>query len=544
MATFEVQSGGKTYEIEAPDQAAAMKAIHDLMQSAPKPDPAKMAAGPVKEAETSVMGDVAKSVGSGLVTGAESLLGMPGDAMDLARAGGTWLGNKARMLAGKPAIEGQAPDPLGLSSIPGTPEIAKANEALTGFTPYQPKTTAGEFANTAASFVPGAVAFGGGSIAGNALKYGVVPGLASEAAGQATEGTPWEPIARTGAAIAAGMGMNALTRPKPPAAATAADLKAQGGALYQSLDTPQGQVVLEPAAYNKIANDLGMAAAKARLGTTKAPKAAAILRDFQDMAAAGVAPDLLELDGLRSQLGTLAKSSDATERFFAGMLKSKLDDAIANLKPADVIAGDPNAALKTLTDARTFWQRGKKVELLDGLMEQAKNAVGANYTSAGLMTAVKQKFRTLAARSDYKALFSAAERDAIRQIIRGTPTEKVMRFLGKFDPRSPIMASVLTGLGYTTSPALAIGAAGAGLVGKELAGRAAQRSVDSLSEMIATGVVPNAPKGASPVNLPLSAFYGATELNRPGKAPLKVPVGSAPTVDPLGRLLLDRVPPR
>ena len=535
MAVFEVQSGGKTYEIEAPDQATAVKAIESLMQSAPKPDPAKMAAGPVKTAETSTLADVSKSVGSGLVTGTEALLGMPGDIADLARAGGTWLGNKARTMGGKAPIEGLAPDPIGLSSIPGTPEIAKANEAVTGFTPYQPKTTAGEFANTAASFVPGAMAFGGGGVgamAGNALKYGVVPGVASEAAGQLTEGTAWEPLARTGAAVAAGVGMNALTRPKPAAAPSAADLKAQGGALYKSLDTAQGQVVLEPSAYTRIADDLGMAAAKARLGTTKAPKAAAILKDFQDMAAAGVAPDLLELDGLRSQLGTLLKSSDATERFFASMLRDKLDDAIAGLKPADVIAGDPNAALKTLADARNLWSRSKKVELLDGLMEQAKNAVGANYTSAGLMTAVKQKFRALAGRKDYRALFSAAERDAIRQIIRGTPTEKVTRFLGKFDPRSPLMAMMLGGVGFSGNPLLAGAVAGAGVAGKTLAGRTAQRAVDSLSEMIATGVVP--PGQPSALNLPLSAFYGATELNRSRNAPLKVPVGGAPPLDPLG----------
>jgi hypothetical protein len=39
----------------------------------------------------------------------------------------------------------------------------------------------------------------------NAIQYGVIPGLASEAAGQATEGTAYEPYARMGAGIAAGM---------------------------------------------------------------------------------------------------------------------------------------------------------------------------------------------------------------------------------------------------------------------------------------------------------------------------------------------------
>ena len=519
MGSFRVEApDGRSYRVEAPDAESAAAAVEEMT--------ARMASGPVKTAEDTGTTDFLKSIGSGLVTGTESLLGMAGDLTQGAHDLGGRAGRSiAEMITGKPR-PADAPKLSNPVPLPTTSDVAAANAAVTGFTPHQPTTTLGKYANTAASFVPGAVAFGGGGVVGNAIKYGVVPGVASEWAGQATEGTAWEPWARTGAAVAAGMGMNALTRPKPPVAPSAADLKTQGGALYKSLDTPQGQVVLEPAAYNKIADDLGMAAAKARLGTTKAPKAAAILRDFQDMAAAGVAPDLLELDGLRSQLGTLAKSSDATERFFAGMLKSKLDDAIANLKPADVIAGDPNAALKTLTDARTFWQRGKKVELLDDLMSKARDAVGANYTSAGLMTAVKQKFRALAARSDYKALFNAAERDAIRQIIRGTPTEKVVRFLGKFDPRSPVMGWLTFGVGASGNPFLAAGMAGAGLAGKELAGRAAQRSVDSLSEMIATGAVPSAKPSA--LNAPLSAFYGTSELGRRRNPALEPDSGLAP----------------
>ena len=37
------------------------------------------------------------------------------------------------------------------------------------------------------------------------VKFGIVPGAASEAAGQATEGTPIEPYARTAAALAGGV---------------------------------------------------------------------------------------------------------------------------------------------------------------------------------------------------------------------------------------------------------------------------------------------------------------------------------------------------
>jgi hypothetical protein len=51
-------------------------------------------------------------------------------------------------------------------------------------------------------FLPGAAAFGGGSI-GNLARFGVLPGLASEGAGQLTEGSAFEPYARVGAALLA-----------------------------------------------------------------------------------------------------------------------------------------------------------------------------------------------------------------------------------------------------------------------------------------------------------------------------------------------------
>ena len=72
---------------------------------------------------------------------------------------------------------------------------------------YEPQTTAGKYAETAGEFVPGALLAPGG-MARNAIQYGVIPGLTSEAAGQITKGTANEPIARAIGGIA-----GALTGP-------------------------------------------------------------------------------------------------------------------------------------------------------------------------------------------------------------------------------------------------------------------------------------------------------------------------------------------
>ena len=70
---------------------------------------------------------------------------------------------------------------------------------------YQPQTTPGKYAELVGEFLPAAAIPGGEmSIDGRLLKMVALPGVASEAAGEATAGTPIEPVARTAAAITAG----------------------------------------------------------------------------------------------------------------------------------------------------------------------------------------------------------------------------------------------------------------------------------------------------------------------------------------------------
>ena len=80
---------------------------------------------------------------------------------------------------------------------------------VAGVPNYQPQTTAGRYANTIGSFLPGALATpaeGPMGVVGNAIKFGVIPGAASEAAGEATAGTGIEPWARFVAGAGAGVG--------------------------------------------------------------------------------------------------------------------------------------------------------------------------------------------------------------------------------------------------------------------------------------------------------------------------------------------------
>jgi len=174
--------------------------------------------------------DAAKSVGSGALRGVGELADIPVSTWNLGQYGI----NAVRKLAGYSPME----DHTGDASY-----FRKGMENLTGgASEYKPTTTLGKYAGTVGEFIPGAIGAaltGGESLVpaiGKGILTSIIPGAASEAAGEATVGTKWEPVARAGAAILGGklssMGEAAL-RPEaaiqsglnPEAANFAADMK-------------------------------------------------------------------------------------------------------------------------------------------------------------------------------------------------------------------------------------------------------------------------------------------------------------------------------
>ena len=169
----------------------------------------------------SVVGDVVQSAGAGIIRGAASLPDLPQTVLGLAEAGIGYLTDKvakgARALAGKAplpedeaaevraSVKGGLPSPSELP-MPGQTAIG-ALEAATGKL-YEPQTTVGEYARTVAEFLPG----GGKSIA-TAARNALLPAVASETAGQLTEGTAAEPVARLVGGVAGGAAQAFTRRP-------------------------------------------------------------------------------------------------------------------------------------------------------------------------------------------------------------------------------------------------------------------------------------------------------------------------------------------
>lgn len=196
----------------------------------------------VSDTPPSVGADIAKSAGIGLAKGALGLAGISGDARTL----GSNLVSKGAGALGYDL----SPDTVGsaLKFVPGlggptSSQLTSATENLTGPL-YQPKTTAGEYAQTAGEFAPALIG-GPESLASKALTRVAIPALTSETAGQiAHQVAPaTEPYVRAATALVGGIGASkigdAVSAAVTPQANVSADL---ARALERDGDTPQALI--------------------------------------------------------------------------------------------------------------------------------------------------------------------------------------------------------------------------------------------------------------------------------------------------------------
>lgn len=166
---------------------------------------------PQAKAEPTALDKVGDAVNTGvnwagtqLTKGATALLGTPKAAGDLVGQGALWAGNKIGMPGvGRKVAETAAMMTRGAPSADsmnryvfgslGVPEVNAGDSpafTLTNPLGFEGKVNVGKMLDVGAQALPGALALGGGALPA------FLGGVTSEAAGQATEGTPYELPAR------------------------------------------------------------------------------------------------------------------------------------------------------------------------------------------------------------------------------------------------------------------------------------------------------------------------------------------------------------
>lgn len=208
MGTYHLTTAdGATYEVQAPDEHAALAAIqHPSVTGKP--------AAPKMDAAGDIGGGIVGGAARGLVGLATAPATVPHMLAHGAALGAEWLARKAMGLPEPTQEQADAKNRAEAEGqlVPSPGVVAAAINQAADDIAYHPTTTAGKFASSIAEFAPSAITGPGGAV--RKLIETTVPAVASEAAGQATHvpdnATPeqkaasWEPYARIAAGIVAG----------------------------------------------------------------------------------------------------------------------------------------------------------------------------------------------------------------------------------------------------------------------------------------------------------------------------------------------------
>ncbi len=204
---------------------------------------------------------------------------------------------------------------------------------------------------------------------------------------------------------------------------------------------------------------------------------------------AATAPDpnisFRELDILRAQASIPAGNmQNNREAAIGSLIKDALDDFIENT--------DPQTS-KILGEARDLWGRLRRSEIVERAIENAGRQ------ASGFENGIRVQFRAILNNPRLSRSFTQAERDAMEQVIRGTPLGNAMRWIGKFglgltQNTNAVGATLGAGVGAALGgpfgavalPAIATGA-------RKAAEMTTSAAANRLLPLIAAGTVPSVP---------------------------------------------------
>lgn len=457
MPTFEITSpDGKTYDVTGPEGSTKEQALERVKAQH---------AAPVAQAP-SVVGDVAKEGGKGLLRGFTGLVGGIADEFmqpirDVVSAG--------RYISGKP---NQQPVDPGYGS-----QIGHA----AGIEP-SPKTIPGKYAGTTAEVLGNPVSYLGPGSAALKVGAGAVSGLASEGAGQLTEGTAAEPYARVAGSLVGGTA-TATAAAERNLTKLAAQLPTRekiydaANAGYDMLKKSNTRISAQGTQdlLTSVKNDLHAEHFREYL-------APSTYRAIEELGATGSA-SIGDLDGVRRLLNRIP-GTNPTDREAARRAIGAIDDYLVNVPVQHVVSGDPARDAAILKHAQGNWSLHKQLEQLEEGSIKGQHRAGVSGSGANRVNTARQEVRKILDSDKKSRGMSDAVKDKMEEIVMGTWLSNKARSVGKYAPTGPVSAIAATAAGFGAGAPAAIAVGGGGFLAKHLGEYLTDRQIGQLEQLM------------------------------------------------------------
>lgn len=483
-------------EVELPDGTIAEfpdGTSQDVMRNALKKrfgGPAALPAPPAPAPETSAISDIAQAAGAGLRSGTESLAGMFGDANQMQ---GDIAGWAAEKLGASPetadTVRSYGRRLTAIPFAPSTSEIQSLTTPVVGES-YQPQTIAGDYAKTIGQFAPAAIA-GPGSF-GRKVAMTVIPAVASETAGQLTEGSAIEPYARSIAALVGGVASAGRGATAAKEAAKGAPTQVQ---LKNQVDDLYGQMRNAGIRYD--ADEYGrtvtrMASDLRRSGFRPVGPAKEAFEWVDDLAKdIGKSPDFDDVNNLIQQVGARARDAGRSpdgKSLEAAMnvIKGHLDD----FEESAVMVSDTPMPKEQFNELR----KTARATALKNIKSRALQEVTdkADTYQAGAEAGIRNGISNLLRSKRGLQMFKGEERKALLDVAQG---RKALRTLSRFGfdltklsgNATALPTAAALGAGFGINPLVGAGLAAAGTAAKAVSPVMTQRAFDQAQAAIRAG---------------------------------------------------------
>lgn len=260
---------------------------------------------------------------------------------------------------------------------------------------------------------------------------------------------------------------------------TQAELKAAKDAAYKQVEN--SGAAYEPKSLQNMVMDLELKAAQKNINPRIHPNAWNTIQGIgEDVFHSGGALPVNSVDQLRQFAARDIGGSPAEDQF-RSLVTGHIDDYINNAGPRDMAAGTSQDAIDAITKARDLNRRYKKTETVNDALYKGENAAANSEGRAQLRTVLNS--------DEQMRGFTGAERQAMEEVVRGSPTVRSADALQRVMPKSfvggsiagGVLGSMLGGVPGAVA-AMAIPAIGAGARGVRNAGTRA--SVNSLLDTI------------------------------------------------------------
>ena len=196
-------------------------------------------------------------------------------------------------------------------------------------------------------------------------------------------------------------------------------IKDASRAIYNEID--QSGVTVNPKSINSLVNRIAAKTRKEGLDSRVSPKAAGAMESLQEMK--GAPQKIGELDVQRKIAQQVAKSPDATEAMYGGMIIDEIDSFMDSLSSSDVSRGNAGTA-KKYKSARQLWGRAKRSELITDAIEKSKD------TASGAENGLRIELRKIVNNKKKSKFFTKEELDSMRGVIQGDKLTAAAKFIG------------------------------------------------------------------------------------------------------------------